>query len=429
MLKTSLKQGGDRQVAGQTRSEEPRQALRTKRAQLIDALHLIHDPFRSSVSESEVSADFASIYVEPQTSRDSGEDSLLDWLRQERSSFLFADYGMGKSATRLALEYTLRNDYTSTPTLVVRYLPSVDQQLPVADLRRHHEHQIAAEMTVDLLVQFFERLSERAGGPNQISPTEAEALGRVIRASPGSFQRVLGRIVRGSVKPAHIWGGQRLAARPEIVTKAWLDGMRRIITPALVGPPGPRVWQQLVADARALGFHSVFLTLDAVDEYSASPAAHRDLIDPLIRTLPEWQRQRVFFKVFLPAQTRGYFDDDYKSIFNALTPTPELATIARSTPDHLSRIISERLRAAARSNASLSSLDWLTGQEIDVSIQDTIARLADGSPRAAIALASALLDYHCNHGFADGQRLWLTAGEWREFLLQQQDLSPQASPG
>src|SRR5262249_14443771 len=82
----------------------------TLRRQLVAAMGLRYDPLVTSVSESDAAPDFGEIYVDPRP-------SLLDLLKHRTSALVFADYGMGKTATRLALEYALRNSYEGQPPL------------------------------------------------------------------------------------------------------------------------------------------------------------------------------------------------------------------------------------------------------------------------------------------------------------------------
>ncbi len=136
----------------------------------------------------------------------------------------------------------------------------------------------------------------------------------------------------------------------------------------------------------------------------------------------------MFVKGFLPQELEPILRHELHDRFEGLTAQPELATIARRTPEHLNQILDRRLSAAAESSSSFKSSDWFRSPEIEESIQERIVALADGSPRRLIQLVSLLLDEHSGHGYSANQQLELSAPDWQHFLAKAAAQHPSASP-
>jgi hypothetical protein len=394
------------------------------RKRLVDeAWRLAYDPFKVAVSESDAAFNFARIYVDPPL--EAGQQAhepygLRERLKQARHSFVFASYGMGKTATSLALAHELREAYShvGAPTLFVTYQPTI-RPSPSGDERsllRAHLTQIARHMTIDLVIQTLERLSERFGGPAAFSQTESEAFTRQLWAAPRSLRVVLKRIAQGKARPDKLWGVLRPTVRPEIATAAWFADVRALVEPHLDVTPLELEWPAIVADAKALGFGQIFLSLDALDEGTINMDVLEQRIAPLLPLLATWQLRELYLKCFLPVDLRPYFVREFTKKSISLTPPPDLATIANSTPEHLIQIIDRRLQAALTPDSSISSLDDLRGPGMEAGITQTLASEGRGSPRAVLELASRLIAFHSSHGFATSGRLWITADEWRAFL-------------
>lgn len=397
----------------------PDMSEQTPRRQLIAAMGLRYDPLITSVSESDPAADFGEIYVDPQP-------SLLDMLRQAASALVFADYGMGKTATRLALEYTLRNSYEPSPPLCVTYTPRIDllENGDAADILTRHQEAISREIAIDLIIQLIER---QDSDPETLSAKQQAALRRQARALPLRLRHRIRDAAASGPSDGVIWHGIRPVARYVAMTPRWRGWIDRINSAFVPGAPQPVAWEQALEDTRTLGFPRVFLLIDAVDEGAINRDALQAVVAPLLNAIGRFQDQKMLLKCFLPTDLLELVRDTYQKRFQGLTVPVELATIAEVPRDHLEAIVNERLQAASASNASFRSLDWLKGSEITESIQARLAILARGSPRRMIELASALLDFHSEHGFRQKERLRLTAAEWQEFLARIERLS-LASP-
>lgn len=398
------------------------------RERLIAAMGLAYDPFSSGATERDLAPDFSKVYVDLLP-------KLLQALQQPEASVVLGDYGMGKTATRLALEFALRQARTPR-ALCVTYTPQINDllKLPGAqseeldelggqDLLGAHLRGIAQEASTDLVVQLIERLPERepelAGAHGQI---RRHGLGRQARAASPTLHRLLRSALRSQGVDGALWRGLRPVVRYVECSRTWHELVQFLVVAANTGAE-QATWEETLYDARALGFGPVFVLVDAIDDGSVDPQTYFRLIRPLLAEAGVLQQQGVYLKCFLPLAVKDDLEKLIQAYKEALTPPIRLATINLISDVNLHRLVDERLIAASTSMASLSSLDQF-GQRLEESVQDYLVTLAAGSPRRMIELVSALLDFHGRHGFRDGERLWLTPGEWEQFQRVVEHQSP-----
>lgn len=376
------------------------------RARLIAAMKLKYDPFSSGVSERELAPDFGSIYVDVQP-------GLLDALRRPQVSCVFAAYGMGKTATRIALEYGLR--LADAPVaLSVSYNPTVAPVGVAAESSlESHLAAILRELRVDLLVQYIERLAERvARGEAELTSEQRRALQRQARALPRWMVNSMRVALADAGPDGAFWRRFRPAVRYVSATPAWRALVSEVVQAAHPGAGPAPGWQATLADVRALGFEQVYLLIDAVDEGRFAAVDYYQTIAPLLGAAADLAAAQIYLKLFLPLELRAFLRAKNEA---ALTSPLAVATIGSLSSSDLDKLITDRFEAARSSAASFSSLDWL-GQELDESVQGRLIEAAQGSPRRLIELASALLDFHSLNGFRTQERLWLTRDEWQRFL-------------
>lgn len=373
---------------------------------LVAALHLQTDPFRHSVTEQETNLNFAEVYVEPQA-------SLLTQLQQPTTTLVFADHGMGKSATRLALEYHLRLSPDHPPALCVRYTPlvrSLNGPLLAAHLQQLHK-----QLIIDVIIQAFERCN-RSWEP--ISPTWGIAFQREAALLPRHLQSSW--IARGQSAPPNgvFWDAARPVVEELRVGPRWhrLIGLLEDRT----WPKDQKAaWNSSVDDARALGFGRIFILIDALDEETADPVDWNQLLAPLLEHLTVFREQGVFLKCFLPLRLKPLIEARYTELWRQLTPEPMITTIASMSMDDLKRILQDRIRATTTEPGS--NLDLLLGEHLTESIEDWLVAQAKGSPRTLLLLASELFDFQAAHGFRVERRSYLTADEWDFFQRRVRD--------
>lgn len=385
-----------------------RSLLLYKRERLIKAMGLAYDPFSSGVSERDLAPDFGSIYVDTLP-------GLLDSLIYPETSCLLADYGMGKTATRYALEYFLRLARTPT-TLCVSYSPSLEALAASQDnLLQAHLDAIAAELRIDLMVQYIERLPERqAERDGDSGYLTSRAISRQAPLLPGHFLRSLRAASDLEQAEGSFWRPLRPVVRHVAPTPAWRSLLDQIVRAARAAVQ-PASWEETVFDAASLGFSQIFILVDAIDNGGFEADAYLEVVRPLLAVASELERHAIYLKLFLPREIRFAIEAVRNSTRQSLTLPRMVATIDKISIPDLDRILSDRLEAARTSEASFASLDWF-GQELGESVQGRLVEAACGSPRRLIELASALIDFHSLNGFYNEERLWLTPVEWQAFL-------------
>ena len=372
------------------------------RTDLISALMLRYDPFEHRVTEQEIGQSFAEIYVEP-------VKSLLVRLQEPHNSFVFAAHGQGKSATRLALEYTLRlSPDISSPTLCVRYEPDYAASVT----KEYHLRAVQKSIATDLIIQTFERYTL---GLITLDDAMTAALRRQAAILPAQLRP--SRLLAFKEKPPQdgvFWGTIRPTVEPLSISARWHELMDIIATTERQSNVEHQSWNATLQDVRTLGFENIYVLVDAIDEKRIEPLDWLAFLAPILNVLPELQDRKVFLKGFFPIGAEKRFRECYEQLFGLLTPPPEFTTIALTSSD-LKQILERRTQAAKQQPSRVVSLDLLAGPGIDESIEAWLVEAAHSSPRQLIKRVSQLLDFHTEYGFQDNRRLHLTREEWLAF--------------
>lgn len=391
----------------------------TPRTRLIKAIELAYDPFSSGVSEKDLAPDFGSIYVDLQP-------GLLKQLQHAEPTCLFANYGMGKTATRIALEYEVRLA-PQPPTLVVTYTPNLDPNSAATEHTFYqHLEAIAAELRIDMFIQYMERLPERAAeGQTTLDLIQQRALHRQARALPTRFTSAIRTALNHSEKDGAFWHALRPVVRHVAATPTWRSLAETIAKAAQPSSAAKPSWEETVYDTHSLGFEQIFILVDAVDEGMSNADAYLDIVGPLLSAADDLTKQHIYLKFFLPLELQEALETQSKLYNNALTSLKTIATINKISSTNLDDLIDSRFLAASTSVESYRSLDWF-GPEVGESIQARLIEIANGSPRRLIELVSALIDFHSLNGFRSEGRVWLTRDEWQRFL--EEEIERTSSP-
>lgn len=376
------------------------------RDDLIMALNLRLDPFRHVVTDQEVGLRFSEIYVDP-------EESLLSPLMERGSSFVFAQHGMGKSATRVALEYELRLTPGRAATLCVSYIPN--SEIGAWTGPESHLERILQDLAIDVVIQAFERQHMTL---EPLSDDVVDALERQASLLPARLRQRIQHYVDHPPADGVFWSSLRSVVEKITVSPRWIELLTIIARGcARLAPAQPSLHAAL-EDAHILGFTDVFILIDAVDDTSIDPERWLQFLSPLLKLLPQWQAQHVFLKCFLPLDLKKLLVAHYEHLFEVLTPSPSITTMEKMSASDLRRILQERIQAAKIDPASIVSFDLLAGADVRDGIEAWLAEQAQGLPRRVLSFASNLLDFHTTHGFQLQRRLYLTASEWQTFQQQ-----------
>jgi hypothetical protein len=151
-----------------------------------------------------------------------------------------------------------------------------------------------------------------------------------------------------------------------------------------LGPMDDRL-KLLQSIANKLGYHSIYILVDRIDENALTGAADSSykFVAPLIANLQILELPRVAFKLFL----WNHLLDDYRKVAR---PDRIKYYELEWQHDQLQSMLSQRLRAHSR--ARVGSMDQIAQVGIDLGLDKTIAIFAQGSPRTMVRICKEILD-------------------------------------
>ena len=287
-----------------------------------------------------------------------------DLLHLADPCVVFARRGCGKTAQRQMLAAQCRPAHPDSNWLAIPYtFTSLELALAsagndVAQLRPTHH--VAA-----LLHQGLAVLAEEA----RRDPLVREALAQPPAAS--AWPAYLGRYA------------PHLAGEPTPAAAGLLDSLATL--ELLAG---------FVRLLRAAGLQRGIVLVDGLDEF---PAAAADtaylaaLLAPLLGTLPIVECPGLAWKFFLPQEAEpalrrcGWYRPDRLHLFRIAWQERDLAALLGQRLIYFSR----------QGDRAYSRLGQLCADELADSIDQELAALAAGQPRAALILADMLLRAHC----------------------------------
>lgn len=157
---------------------------------------------------------------------------------------------------------------------------------------------------------------------------------------------------------------------------------------------GPAQFEALLAFLRQdLNFESVLLLLDGVDGEGLAPGdvqGQFEVIAPLLNQSPEWAKNNLFLKAFLPFELETYVAGQAPAFYRQ-----SLRAEIRWDVPKLAEILRRRVYVA--SQGRFGSLDALSSPALR-DVETLIASRARPLPREAIALAGMALENYLEHG-------------------------------
>ena len=350
------------------------------------------DPFAHTNAEDEEL--LASYFVPPPYFA-----AVLGNPREPKSSIVFAPRGGGKTAQRKMLEE--RSEEASGRYLCVLY--DVFNSGAARDFGAldAHLHEIALRVLVGILVELeldgnSDLLSkeDRAFITNEsalLDTVGAEYFGTLIGSLKGNSRRAADwmREHSGPVKGiiASLLAKRGIELDPSL---PWGPQM----TKARTNPPRSRL-SRLLEISRHIGFNSVYVLIDRLDESpatSTNPRAAINLIQDILLDLPTMETPGMAIKVFAWDKSQ----DHYREIGGRPDRVQQFSLEWK--PDTLAQMMKKRL--AAYSNGAIQSLRQLQDPLSDIDLHSLASYLAHGSPRDMVRLASAIVAEHLNSAVA-----------------------------
>jgi len=340
-------------------------------------------------------------------------DEILGDASLPQTAIIFAPRGGGKTALRVMVDYHCREGLTKKHILSVLYtdftriVETVGYDLTRINSRLH-SYEILTRIVVTLtewLVKHLEalqRLNESQKAHlewyllhfgDYISPSQASMLaqeGVDFRPRRWEARKRMGFLYSDRALPSGI--DYALHGRGFLPPAQLLDELA-----GLIG---------------LLGFDSIYVLVDRVDEFpitAANPEAMVALLEPLVADLTLMNLTKAVFKFFLPARLK-------EAILAVPTIRPDRLIIRRVewTDEALLEVIHRRLQAFS----SYSSLDELCVPELRGRIEREIITLADGSPRNLVRLGELLFSEQGRISVAQAKQEWAISEEAWEAARQ-----------
>ncbi|MCC7164390.1 MAG: winged helix-turn-helix transcriptional regulator [Anaerolineae bacterium] len=279
---------------------------------------------------------------------------------------VFARRGCGKTAQRQMLASECLPDKKDSHSVAISYTyPNFERALSAADFdpfRVRSEHHVS-----ELIRQVLITLEQAA----KVQPS----------------------IHNGWHEPeiAGLWHGYLERFAPHLLKKQIVGTQ---VSLAHYGPT--ELFYGLGQLLRAGGLERALILVDGLDEFpltAGQPSAMAAFIAPLLGTLAVVESGDFAFRFFLPemAEARLRAQPWFRSDRLAAL------SLAWSTPD-IQALISQRLtRTSLHRDQLVTSLGELCQEDLTDVIDRELAGMAEGLPRAAVALADMLLREHCKH--------------------------------
>ncbi|MGB3210315.1 MAG: hypothetical protein WBB19_06380 [Desulforhopalus sp.] len=146
-------------------------------------------------------------------------------------------------------------------------------------------------------------------------------------------------------------------------------------------------FQELLKILSSIGFSSIYILVDRVDElYLTAKDAQStfNFIKPLLEDLPTLETPNVAFKFFLW--------DQIENFYKASGARPDRVPVHKLgwSPEELSRMLTERLRAY--SDGNITSFNDLLESNNDIDAHKLIAYFSYGSPRDMIRVCQTIIN-------------------------------------
>jgi hypothetical protein len=343
------------------------------------------DPFASTNAADE--PNLSNYFVEPPYF-----STVMGDPRRPQSHVVLAPRGGGKTAQRRMIEEASAGQNI----LCVTYDAfDLTDRFKLSDATwDYHAEQVARLVVVGIL----SRLIDDDEAVARLSKTEKKQLGEFVEHFVGSmteqqFERATkaikslpqkaGELLRRFTGPLNMVVGAILTAftLPAAGVKYEAPGLRGQRRDSLRSD-----LERLVAIAQTVGFHSVYVLVDRVDEIgltSTDASKTLQFIQPLATDLPTLELSGVAFKFFL----WDLIGEDLRASGGRPDRVP-IYTLAWSSAD-LVEMMSRRL--SALSSSRVTRLSDLCCDEVGLDVDLLMASLAGGSPRDLIRMMSRVI--------------------------------------
>lgn len=319
-------------------------------------------------------------------------DAVLGRPAEPKSVTVFAPRGGGKTAQKVMIEKVANEARDKERFLCLTYdrfvLPG-DFEIAKVELDWHLIN-IVRLLTAALLVTCDE------GGGGKLSQHDKDLLVKAARTflfdiNVQEFDSIIGSLRNWRGKTADFvsrYGGQVTNLISAVLARFDM-GRIDVVSPEenITKPTVISYFERLIRIARSVGYSSVYILVDRIDE---TPLTQNDanasfeFLRPLLLDLHVLETEGVAFKFFL-------WDPIRKLYSGAGGRTDRVPLYALNwTLTEMQAMLSERL--SAYSEGQIKKLDQLTAEDVEFSLDRLVCVLAAASPRDMIRLSKAIFD-------------------------------------
>lgn len=301
-------------------------------------------------------------------------------LRRADTAFVYGRPGDGKTMLRLALEADCRR--SAERVLVASYV--LEEDFRQAPTPAEHRQRLAQAMAIDLTVQIIERFNPLDPPPNDEQIT---ALAKQLLIGGLPVQNLIKRVL-DQPEPASIYGLSAhwsMVRRPVIRRVVASEALLTLLQQARRKMTEVAVAEDPLSDSFAAletwAYERCLVMVDGVDANTSRPPDFMlALLQPLLDELPAFEKLHVWFKFFLPLE-----------LANRLTNYPNSFIMGEWQSADFQRLLAARFRAAGSRRVRW---DDLAADDLPDSLDQALAKAANGSPRRYLHLIHALIDAH-----------------------------------
>lgn len=317
-------------------------------------------------------------------------------LRRADTALIFGRPGDGKTMLRLALEADCRRG--ADRVLVVSYV--LEENFRQAPTLAEHRQRLAQTMAIDLVVQIIERFNPLDPPPDDDQIT---ALAKQLIIGGAPVQNLVKRVL-DQPEPASVYGlsahwsmVRRPVVRRVVASEALLTLLRQARQKMAEVPGAEDPLSESFAALRSWAFERCLVLVDGVDTNTGrSPDFMLALLQPLLHELPAFEKHHVWFKFFLP-----------RELTERLTNYSNSFIMGKWQLADFQRLLAARFRAAGSRRVRW---DDLAADNLPSSLDQTLVKAADGSPRRYLHLIHALIDAHA---LRDPLDQFISLDDWR----------------
>lgn len=319
--------------------------------------------------------------------------SILGDASRPEPAVIFAPRGTGKSALRRMLE---ASTHTSGPSYLALAYTDFDWVKTDQPTVEEHQLQICRLITTAILTEIDSSADQNLA--NRLDAHEKLVLKTSTKLLLSTLNSAQLRTAINSVKNFHdkasdLWkkyGGVAATLVGALMAKAGLDNVSvdqtLISNPADLTTGAKDLLRDLIAVARTLGWDSVYILVDRVDETSNTidnPKAAYNIIRSLVNNLPTLEQPGIGFKFFLWDQTEELFRTE------GGRPDRVFLRKLKWSVNELSRMLTERLKSF--SDQKITSFNTLMSDTANIDSHLLICYIAHGSPRDMIRIAKSVI--------------------------------------